>query len=245
MVLVGDPKQLAPTIQGSEASHQQGLEQTLFERLVLMGHEPVILRTQYRCHPRLSAIPNSLFYKGQLEDGVSESDRNPLLPSLPTLCFVTSNGHEACAQDGSYYNSQEAHDVISVIRVLLERGISSSDIGVITLYRAQMSHIKNIASAESPKNDVSAVQISTVDAFQGGEKEIILLSTVRTEHTTFLESNRRTNVALSRGKRHLIIFGDQHMMASNAVWGHVIQLCRDASDGVQPASSLLCSLRDL
>eukprot|EP00731_Ephydatia_muelleri_P005685 Em0002g1861a len=184
-VLVGDPKQLAPTIQGSEASHQQGLEQTLFERLVLMvdemadrqlplspfqGHSPVLLRTQYRCHPRLSAIPNrwvepvgvacggphvrsihmlvcSLFYEGQLEDGVSHQDRLPLLPSLPTLCFLASNGREACAQDGSYYNSQEAQDVVSVISGLLEAGITSSNIGVITLYRAQVSHIRSVASS--------------------------------------------------------------------------------------------------
>ena len=59
-VLVGDPKQLAPPIQGSDSAHQSGLERTLFERLVAMRYNPVVLRTQYRCHPTLSAISNRL-----------------------------------------------------------------------------------------------------------------------------------------------------------------------------------------
>ena len=44
-------------------------------------------------------------------------------------------------------------------------------------------------------------QISTVDAFQGGEKEVIILSSVRTQHVGFIDSDRRTNVALTRAKR--------------------------------------------
>ena len=106
MVLVGDPKQLDPTIQSGDVTHDCGLEQTLFDRLVKMvavvvyknsasfnlnvefmfrcfqGHEPVVLRTQYRCHPTISAIPNQLFYDGQLIDGVTEADRPPLVVRL-------------------------------------------------------------------------------------------------------------------------------------------------------------------
>ncbi|EMP40807.1 hypothetical protein UY3_01933 [Chelonia mydas] len=106
LILVGDPKQLPPTIQGSEGAHDNGLEQTLFDRLCLMapnsgfwgdtdqGHDTVFLRTQYRCHPAISAVVNDLFYEGNLLDGISEMDRSPLLDWLPTLCFFNVNGTE-------------------------------------------------------------------------------------------------------------------------------------------------------
>ncbi|XP_053387906.1 uncharacterized protein LOC123563456 isoform X2 [Mercenaria mercenaria] len=78
LLLVGDPKQLDPTIQGADAAHQNGLEQTMFDRLIRMGSVPTLLRTQYRCHPNISAVANKLFYGGMLEDGISEADRKPL-----------------------------------------------------------------------------------------------------------------------------------------------------------------------
>ncbi|XP_033122340.1 uncharacterized protein LOC117121304 isoform X2 [Anneissia japonica] len=79
LVLVGDPKQLPPTIQGSEAATTYGLEQTLFGRLVIMGIEAVMLRTQYRCHPHISALSNQLFYDNQLVDGVNTEQRQQLM----------------------------------------------------------------------------------------------------------------------------------------------------------------------
>ena len=70
LILVGDPKQLSPIVEGSEAENSSGLEMTLFERLEKMGHGTAMLRTQYRCHPSISAICNTMFYDGCLRDGV-------------------------------------------------------------------------------------------------------------------------------------------------------------------------------
>lgn len=115
-VLVGDPKQLPPTIGGSEATHERGLEYTLFERLADGGREPVMLRTQYRCHPLISRIPCDLFYGGRLHNGVSENDRSPLIDDLPTICFYdVYNGSEKKAGSGSMYNVEEARFVVRVL----------------------------------------------------------------------------------------------------------------------------------
>ena len=65
-----------------------GLARPLFERLAAAGHRPILLRRQYRCHPALSAIPNRLFYGGQLLDGCTAAQRAPLVPGLPPLCFI-------------------------------------------------------------------------------------------------------------------------------------------------------------
>ncbi|XP_074849521.1 5'-3' DNA helicase ZGRF1 [Carettochelys insculpta] len=237
LVLVGDPKQLPPTIQGPEGAHDKGLEQTLFDRLCLMGHKAVILRTQYRCHPAISAIVNDLFYEGNLLDGISETDRSPLLDWLPTLCFFNVNGIEQIERDNSIYNMAEVYFIIKLVQSLTASGIEGSKIGVITLYKSQMYKIYNLLSAvHSDAVEFKAVQVSTVDAFQGAEKEIIVLSCVRTRQVGFIDSERRMNVALTRGKRHLLIVGNLACLSKNKLWGHVIHHCEGRENGVQHVS---------
>nr|XP_008525630.1 PREDICTED: protein ZGRF1 isoform X7 [Equus przewalskii] len=180
LILVGDPKQLPPTVQGSDAAHENGLEQTLFDRLCLMGHKPVLLRTQYRCHPAISAIANDLFYEGNLINGVSETERSPLLEWLPTLCFYNVKGLEQIERDNSFHNVAEAAFTLKLIQSLIASGISGSLIGVITLYKSQMYKLCHLLSAvDFDHPHLKAVQVSTVDAFQGAEKEIIILSCER------------------------------------------------------------------
>ncbi|XP_039921563.1 protein ZGRF1 isoform X2 [Hirundo rustica] len=246
LVLVGDPKQLPPTIQGSESIHEQGLEQTLFDRLCLMGHNPVVLRTQYRCHPALSAIASELFYGGNLVDGISEEDRTPLLEWLPTLCFYSVHGMEQIERDNSFYNMAEAHFTVKLIQSLIASGIEGAAIGVITLYKSQMYKIQNLLSGvHSEAFEVKPVQVSTVDAFQGAEREVIVLSCVRTRQFGFIDSERRMNVALTRAKRHLLIVGSLPCLSRNRLWGRVIHHCRGWENGLQQASQCEQQLNDI
>lgn len=237
LILVGDPKQLPPTIQGSDAAHENGLEQTLFDRLCLMGHKPVLLRTQYRCHPAISAIANDLFYEGSLVNGISERERGPVLEWLPTLCFYNVTGAEQVERENSFVNVAEATFTLKLIQSLMASGIESCMIGVITLYKSQMYKICNLLSAVDVGHpDVKAVQVSTVDAFQGAEKEITILSCVRTRQVGFIDSEKRMNVALTRGRRHLLIVGSLSCLRKNRLWGRVIQHCEGREDGLQHAS---------
>ncbi|KAM7052073.1 5'-3' DNA helicase ZGRF1 isoform 4-T5 [Acridotheres tristis] len=246
LVLVGDPKQLPPTIQGSESVHEQGLEQTLFDRLCLMGHNPVVLRTQYRCHPALSAIANELFYDGNLIDGISEEDRTPLVEWLPTLCFYSVHGMEQIERDNSFYNMAEAHFTVKLIQSLIASGIEGAAIGVITLYKSQMYKIQNLLNGvHSEAFEVKPVQVSTVDAFQGAEREVIVLSCVRTRQFGFIDSERRMNVALTRAKRHLLIVGSLPCLSRNRLWGRVIHHCKGWENGLQHASQCEQQLNDV
>nr|XP_040148921.1 protein ZGRF1 isoform X2 [Ictidomys tridecemlineatus] len=237
LILVGDPKQLPPTIQGSDAVHENGLEQTLFDRLCIMGHKPILLRTQYRCHPAISAIANDLFYEGNLLNGISEIERSPLLEWLPTLCFYNVKGLEQIEKDNSFHNVAEAAFTLKLIQSLIASGIASPMIGVITLYKSQMyklCHLLNAVDFDHP--NIKSVQVSTVDAFQGAEKEIIILSCVRTRQVGFIDSEKRMNVALTRGRRHLLIVGNLVCLRKNRLWGRVIQHCEGSENGLQHAS---------
>ncbi|XP_055571181.1 protein ZGRF1 isoform X8 [Falco cherrug] len=246
LVLVGDPKQLPPTIQGSESVHEKGLEQTLFDRLCLMGHKTILLRTQYRCHPAISAIANELFYEGNLINGVSEKDRSPLLDWLPTLCFYNVNGVEQIERDNSFYNMAEVHFAVKLIQALVASGIKGSAIGLITLYKSQMCKTQNLLSdIHSEAFELKAVQVSTVDAFQGAEKEIIVLSCVRTRQIGFIDSEKRMNVALTRAKRHLLIVGNLACLSRNRLWGRVIHHCKGWENGLQHASQCEQQLNEI
>ncbi|XP_010708289.1 protein ZGRF1 isoform X5 [Meleagris gallopavo] len=246
LVLVGDPKQLPPTIQGSESTHDKGLEQTLFDRLCLMGHKTILLRTQYRCHPTISAIANELFYEGNLIDGVSEKERSPLLDWLPTLCFYSVSGLEQIERDNSFYNMAEVHFTVKLIQSLIASGIHGSAVGVITFYKSQMYKIQNLLrSIHSEAFPVKAVQVSTVDAFQGAEKEIIVLSCVRTRQTGFTDSEKRMNVALTRAKRHLLIVGNLACLSKNRLYERVINHCKGRENGLQHVSQCEQQLNDI
>ncbi|XP_070613974.1 5'-3' DNA helicase ZGRF1 [Erythrolamprus reginae] len=246
LILVGDPKQLPPTIQGSESAHDSGLEQTLFDRLCLMGYAPILLRTQYRCHPVIAAITNELFYEGIMLNGISETDRSPLLDWLPTLCFYNVNGSEQIEADNSFYNMAESLFIVKLIQSLIASGVEGSMIGVITLYKSQMSKICNLfGSIHMDAAQIKTVQVSTVDAFQGAEKEIIVLSCVRTRQVGFIDSEKRVNVALTRGKRHLFIVGNLNCLRKNKLWGSVIQHCTGRKNGLQHANQCEQQLNDI
>lgn len=87
----------------------------------------------------------------------------------------------------------------------------------------QLCHAFSTSHFEHP--ELRAVQVSTVDAFQGAEKEVIILSCVRTHRLGFIDSERRMNVALTRGRRHLLIVGNLACLRKNQLWGRVIQHC--------------------
>lgn len=136
---VGDPLQLPPVVVDVPApAGKAGIQRALFVRLRDMGHAPLPLRTQFRCHPALSAVPNACFYGGLLLDGVAAAERAPLLPSLPALSFLdVRKGSESRMAGGSCENEEEAAVAAAMVRHLVASGIARGDIGVITFYRAQ------------------------------------------------------------------------------------------------------------
>ncbi|GLJ16316.1 hypothetical protein SUGI_0275470 [Cryptomeria japonica] len=238
--------------EGSASFHD--LRRSLFVRLVEMGYEPIMLRTQYRCHPRLIHVPNELFYGGRIMNGCREIDRPPLLPGLPPLLFwdTCTHGNEVKDSFKSYSNLYEAKIACELINMMLENGIPGCSIGVIVLYKSQASLVQELlfqgchlkggkicrsksskvsenkqlgtskvckdGNPEKDRNVVEDVQISTVDAFQGMEKNIIILSCCRTNGLGFLLSPNRLNVALTRSRHHLIVVGKASNLNSSPMW---------------------------
>ncbi|KAG2444932.1 hypothetical protein HXX76_001668 [Chlamydomonas incerta] len=226
-VLVGDHCQLPPVCQ-SEAAGRAGLSLSLFERLVRAGVPACMLQVQYRMHPTLSAFPSARFYGGRLLDGVGPPQRPP--PPFPMpgpsggagagggggggggpLMFVdVEDGREEVSQGGSKSNRAEAAVVVALVRGLLGAGVSPADVGVVTPYLAQVQLLSGMLAGVLPAG-APPLEVSSVDGYQGREKEVMIFSTVRANAAAslgFLEDWRRLNVAITRPRRALILVGN-------------------------------------
>ncbi|KAJ2043293.1 ATP-dependent RNA helicase [Coemansia sp. S16] len=233
VVLIGDHQQLGPVIVSKTAA-AAGLSQSLFERLVFLGLRPHRLVVQYRMHPCLSEFPSNFFYEGSLQNGVTSQERtrsdigfpwpNPAKPMMLLAC----NGIEEIASNGtSYINRMEASACEKIVTRMLKSSLLPDQIGVITPYEGQRSWIvHHMAQAGSLANDIyKAVEVASVDAFQGREKDYIIVSCVRNnEHQGigFLSDPRRLNVALTRAKYGIIVLGSPKVLSRNPLWHELL-----------------------
>ncbi|GJJ76966.1 hypothetical protein EMPS_09325 [Entomortierella parvispora] len=250
LILVGDPLQLSPPLNTNSdtTTANKGLSRTLFDRSIEMGIKPLMLKTQYRCHQRIANISNTLFYSNNLTTGTSLLDRAPLIEGLPTLTFIDNMGQEIQnVKTKSFTNPAEIKLVVKLVQRLLVLNVPGTSIGVISLYKSQADSIQQELS-ESLKSTgyKGAVQISTVDAFQGSEKDIIIVSTVRTDSIGFTDNHQRVNVALTRSKRHLFIVGNTQLLSTNRLWGSIINdHCGPEPDGIMHGHAFVRRLLSL
>jgi ATP-dependent RNA/DNA helicase IGHMBP2 len=224
VVLAGDPKQLAPTVLSLEAQ-AQGLGTSLFERLLADYGDDVkrMLKEQYRMHERIMAFPSARMYEGQLRAHPSVAQRTlaevlspgAAVDAPPVLFLDTAGkGFEESKAPGteSLRNEGEADLVVARARALLAAGLAPEELAVITPYRAQAALVRERLA------DVEAVEVDTVDAFQGREKDAVLVSLVRSnaeQALGFLTDLRRMNVAITRPRRHLFVVGDSATLAGH------------------------------
>lgn len=242
-VLAGDHKQLPPTIISSKALE---LEDTLFEELInKYPDKSALLNTQYRMNQLLMEFPNSEFYNSKLdsaetvkdivitdiieENKLSETEKvkieDQLLSDKQPLIFVDmseidKNGEKKLKDSKSIINLAEAETTLEIVDFYQKLGIDDKDIGIISPYADQVSLLKN-------KTDI---EVKTVDGFQGREKEIIIISTVRSNDKGkigFLSDLRRLNVALTRAKRKLIIIGNKETLKTNPTYERLIEYANE------------------
>lgn len=240
IIMVGDHCQLGPVVM-CKAAAKAGLTQSLFERLVLNGIRPIRLQVQYRMHPSLSEFPSNMFYEGSLQNGVTEADRQLLslpsftgkedfpwpVPSHPMFFYSISGMEEISASGTSYLNRTEASYVEKIVTHLLRMGVTPGQIGVITPYDGQKKYVTEYMRRAGPLATAlyESIEVASVDAFQGREKDFILVSCVRSSESQgigFLSDPRRLNVALTRAKLGLILLGNPRVLSKNALWAALL-----------------------
>jgi superfamily I DNA and/or RNA helicase len=183
IVIIGDQKQLPP-VSFSKLALKYGYSLSLFERLINIGINPILLDVQYRMHPSIAYFPSTFFYNGLLKNGVTCNERilEPSRFVFPNkeipIAFIPVNGKEE-RNNNSYRNSDEIEKVKEVLYQLLEdKKINKNQVGIITPYSSQKEALINNLK-------IPYLEIQSVDGFQGREKDIIIFSAVRSNIEVF------------------------------------------------------------
>lgn len=236
VVMAGDPKQLAPTIISRDAQ-RQGLGTSLFERLLADYGDDVkrMLKEQYRMHETIMRFPSDETYGGQLRAHPSVAGRGlrEVLKTeidAPPVLFLDTAGkgfdESKAPQTESLRNEGEAELVVARVRALVAAGLDPRELGVITPYRAQALWLREQLL------DLTELEVDTVDAFQGREKDVIIVSLVRSnseQQLGFLEDLRRLNVAITRPRRHLFVVGDSATLSSHPFYARWLEFTQSVT----------------
>ncbi|GLH13682.1 Regulator of nonsense transcripts 1 homolog, partial [Gryllus bimaculatus] len=238
LILVGDHCQLGPVVMCKKAA-RAGLSQSLFERLVVLGIRPFRLEVQYRMHPELSRFPSNFFYEGSLQNGVCADERKLTKiefpwpqPDKPMFFYVTQGQEEIAGSGTSYLNRTEAANVEKITTRFLRCGVKPEQIGVITPYEGQRAYLVQYMQYQGSLHAklYQEIEVASVDAFQGREKDLIIMSCVRSnEHQGigFLNDPRRLNVALTRAKYGIIIVGNPKVLSKQPLWNHLLNFYKE------------------
>jgi len=263
VVLLGDHKQLQPIIL-EQLAKRLGLGKSLFERY---ADDALMLTHQYRMQEAIAEFPSKKFYGGRLKSGLAALSEQSSLPNFwpggvtTPIMFVHVVGLEeslsvatAEGSEQSRSNMEEVKEVVRVVTYLLNnhaiksrpKPIKPEDILVLSQYRAQCAKIqKELERVKRTKSsgrymevNCRDVKVSTVVAAQGGERDYIVWSTVRSlpksklekrpstgwsrRNLGFITDEHQVNVALTRAKKGLIIIGNKNLLECHPLWENLL-----------------------
>ncbi|KAM7221030.1 hypothetical protein V8F06_003592 [Rhypophila decipiens] len=236
-ILVGDPKQLPPTVL-SQSAAKYGYDQSLFVRMQKNhGKEIHLLDMQYRMHPEISMFPSREFYEGLLQDGANMAKLRlqPWHESAllgPYRFFDVKGSQSKGPRNQSLVNEQELQVAMQLYNRFKSdyHGVDlKGKIGIITPYKAQLFRLRQRFADRYGDAINEEIEFNTTDAFQGRECEIIIFSCVRASPTGgigFMTDIRRMNVGLTRAKSSLWILGDSRALVQGEFWAKLIEDAR-------------------
>lgn len=265
VVLAGDPKQLGPILRSPLAlQHGLGLsllerlmtQNALYQKSSDSGHFDTRFVTKllrnYRSHDAILKIPNELFYENELQVFADPFERETYckweyLPrkGFPVIFHGVMGKDEREANSPSFFNVSEIEILMDYLSKLIEtqgkKGLpklSAKDIGIIAPYRKQVEKIQKAlrsVAAFSRWSDLKELKVGSVEEFQGQERKIIMVSTVRSSvnyikmdkdfNIGFLSNEKRFNVAMTRARSLLIVVGNPVILNKDPTWQKFISYC--------------------
>lgn len=187
-------------------------------------------------------IPGFIWPSKKIYDDTNDKTSKYFFENNSPLIFIDVDGKEFKRRsDLSVNNEAEANVIVKILRNIIEENVNNnnfdeilSSIGIITGYNAQVTLITDKLSDIYGKNNTSldCIDIDSVDGFQGREKDLIILSCVRSNKQNdigFMKDDRRLNVALTRARRGLIIIGNANTLShSDKLWNNFISFMRNS-----------------
>lgn len=241
IILVGDHQQLPPVLDteiirnNREKLDEESLAQGIFEKMYNMfpDDNKHRLTIQYRMHPTIGTLISHVFYNDEIQNGVEAHDRELCIEGyedtaiewISTSKYSSKERYEKEFDNNgkkSYQNYLERNIIEKKLLELDSKLTQKTKVAVITGYGPQKYILQTMVKQHSYKN--LEIDVDTVDAFQGSQKDIILYSTVRSSANKygigFLKSEARINVAFSRARCLLIIVGDMNFLDNYRIRGN-------------------------
>ncbi|NXQ19914.1 SDE3 helicase, partial [Peucedramus taeniatus] len=224
------------------------------------GYDPQFITKllwNYRSHEAILRIPNELFYDNELKvcksDGLDVRNLYCTWEELPKKGFPIIF-HGVCGEDQreakspSFFNTAEIEVLVHYLKKLLQsRGkgscptVSPREIGIISPYRKQVEKIRKAITSLDPDLQrlpgIGHLKVGSVEEFQGQERQVILISTVRscsaylqfdqTFRLGFLKNPKRLNVAITRAKALLIVVGNPTVLSKDPHWHRFLRYCKE------------------
>lgn len=245
LVLAGDHCQLPPTVKSKKAS-QEGLSTTLMEKVMARQSPEIsaLLQVQYRMHEDIMNFSNSQFYENNLLADesvkskrlwkVEESDNQPIQ-------FIDTAGtgfeEKFHSETVGLSNPEEAflllkhlESWVDRVRPGLKSEFDSLNLAIISPYREQVELIKREITKNSKLKAITRLRVGSVDGFQGQESDVVYISLVRSngnQEIGFLKDFRRMNVALTRAKKRLVVFGDSATLSGSEFYSSFLKYAED------------------
>ena len=254
-VLAGDPHQLGPVLV-SRTAQLYGLAVSLLERLTKSPlylqdwslhpttggfHSGLVVKlvANYRSHPDIIAVSNNLFYCGELEARASQTKQYRFTgpdwelggATGPLVFRPVSGESEQEPGSRSWQNRAQAWEVARLTCHLLARGVRPEQIGVIAAYTGQAARVREMVGSLTGSGP--GLRVGSVEEWQGQERPVIILTTVRSSSEGsraslgFLACQKRFNVAVTRAQSLLVVVGDPALLITEPCWRqflrHVVQ----------------------
>lgn len=242
VIFAGDHQQLPPTIKCVEAA-RGGLAVTLMEQIADNKPECVrLLQVQYRMNEELMRFSSDWFYNGLLQAAPEVKHRSLLddiddaLVWIDTAEYLDDNHEQFVGSSYGRINKAEAQLTLQALhdyaqrfgrhRLLEER----IDFGIISPYRAQVQYLRSLIKRDDYLRPLrKQITVNTVDAFQGQERDVVLVSLVRANdegQIGFLNDLRRMNVAITRARYKLIILGSATTLCKHKFYKKLFDCCK-------------------
>jgi len=250
VVFAGDHFQLPPTIKCLDAA-RGGLSETLMQKVATRKPLAVsLLKIQYRMHDDIMGFPSAWFYNDELIAAAEVKNRGILAYDTPLVWINTDESDSSEAQlEGSLskINKTEANVLIETLHEYIEKIGKERildekiDFGLISPYKAQIQYIRSLIKKDGYfKPFKKLITVHTVDGFQGQERDVIVISLVRSNNEGqigFLQDLRRMNVAITRARMKLIILGNASTLTKHSFYkqlydyikkkGKIISVCTE------------------
>lgn len=225
VILAGDHYQLPPTVKSQEAK-KLGLEETLLDRMAPCIAHSYMLEVQYRMNNKILGFSNQQFYNNKLRAHDSVATHR-LDGDDQALVYIDTAGCGFEEQQNNKNLSRYNEGEYFIIREHLIRFVEiyrGNDIGIISPYAEQVRFIRKSIADDDLIRPLD-IETNSIDGFQGQEKDIIIISFVRSNERGeigFLQDYRRLNVAITRARKKLIIIGDSATLAQHKLYADFV-----------------------